>query len=246
MASENYTTKKPSLQDFKNRNYPHIKDAILENITIDIGTQCWNWTSGIDAYGYGSIRISGKAFKAHRLSYVLLSKPHEITEIPSEMCICHRCDNRRCVNPDHLWVGTKSENTIDMLNKGRNIIGELAGNAIAANGIVLEIREKYATGEFTIAMLSDEYGMSLKGVHSIIIGTTWAHIGGPIHVTTKNNGEINKQSKLKESDIIEIRKLLRIGMMSHSEIGEMFSVGKSQISRISTGARWGWFDGGRT
>ena len=76
---------------------------------------CWNWTGAKHSFGYGSVRISRRAYKAHRVSYEWLIGP-----IPEGMCLLHTCDNPMCVNPSHLQVGTKMDNTQDMMKKGRH------------------------------------------------------------------------------------------------------------------------------
>jgi len=75
---------------------------------------CWLWTGGIATQGYGVFRVDGKSVSAHRHSY----KIHK-GEIPDGMHVCHSCDVRNCVNPDHLWVGTATDNMQDMIKKGR-------------------------------------------------------------------------------------------------------------------------------
>ncbi len=74
---------------------------------------CWNWIGALRS-GYGIIKIDGKLISTHRLSYILTNG-----NIPEGMFICHKCDNPKCVNPDHLFLGTRSDNMIDALNKGR-------------------------------------------------------------------------------------------------------------------------------
>ena len=76
---------------------------------------CWLWTAPPrNGWGYGQIRVDGKKEYPHRLSYILHKGP-----IPKDMVILHSCDNRKCVNPDHLSVGTPADNLQDMRNKGR-------------------------------------------------------------------------------------------------------------------------------
>jgi len=75
---------------------------------------CWLWIAGGRGKGYGSFKINGKSIDAHRVSYELHNG-----EIPKEMHVCHTCDNTKCVNPDHLFLGSPKDNWQDGFNKGR-------------------------------------------------------------------------------------------------------------------------------
>lgn len=92
--------------------FMEIKNRILNKVKKTGG--CWLWTGASRGRGYGGIRVGGVTKLAHRVSYEAFVGP-----IPVDMFVCHKCDTPQCVNPKHLFVGSRSDNMIDALSKGR-------------------------------------------------------------------------------------------------------------------------------
>jgi len=133
---------------------------------------CWLWTAGTNhGYGFFGIRKDGKLklFYAHRLSWLL----HK-GSVPDEMCVLHTCDNRLCVNPKHLFLGTKRDNALDKLYKGRHIKGSQVWSSKLVETQVVEIKRQRQTR--TIESLANEYGVSRHTIMNICAGRTWKHL----------------------------------------------------------------------
>lgn len=105
--------------------------------------QCWEWKASTFS-GYGEFKILRRRLKAHRVSYIL----HYERLIPEGMFVCHSCDNKKCVNPNHLWLGTNKDNQLDNVKKGRvgSRKGEMCFTSKLTDSQVLEIRRLCSKG----------------------------------------------------------------------------------------------------
>ena len=126
--------------------------------------ECWIWEGAVGSDGYGRVRRKGATFSAHRYSYELFKGP-----VPEELCVMHRCDVPLCVNPTHLCLGTKADNTQDMLEKKR------AGNTVhkLSYDKVQEVRALLRKG-VTKREISERFDICRSTVQDIESGSTWA------------------------------------------------------------------------
>lgn len=130
---------------------------------------CWLWTAHLTT-GYGRMRLFGKPTLAHRISYQAA-----YGEIPDGLMVCHHCDNRACVNPTHLFLGTARDNSHDrtLKQRGGNHKGERNGRHLLTQVQVAEIRDLCAHKRFTQKQLGELYGVSPKTIAAIASGYNW-------------------------------------------------------------------------
>ena len=139
---------------------------------------CWNWTARCDKGGYGSFKLNGKTVLAHKIALFLKTGKYYFGK--DDLIGCHRCKkNTGCVNPAHLDWKTNSENNGADVKRDGTINppkGERVHTAKLTEAKVLEIRQKYATKEYTHQGLADEYDVVKSAIGYIIRRKTWKHI----------------------------------------------------------------------
>lgn len=137
---------------------------------VTVSGPCWEWIGGLKrGGGYGDIRIGRKMVRAHRLSWEL-----HIGAIPTGHDVLHKCDNTKCVNPDHLFIGNDTDNVRDRVSKGRNahILGDDNPFAKLTTQNVFEIRSSTdKTSE-----LAKRYNVTYEQVWKIRKGRAWTHL----------------------------------------------------------------------
>lgn len=143
---------------------------------VDKSGECWEWT-GTRSRGYGAfklLRVRASALMAHRVSWEISNGM-----IVDGLFVCHRCDNKRCVRPDHLFLGTNRDNQLDAVAKGRT---RGRGRWITLNQRA-EVAALYKTGRYTIQRLADMYEVSTMPIWRIT-----RHLAKPVLSKSKDAG----------------------------------------------------------
>lgn len=167
---------------------------------VDRSGDCWIWKGAVAKTGYGAVGYQYKNWSAHRLAWFFVHG-----EIPDNLFVCHRCDNRLCVNPAHLWLDTPKNNSQDMVNKGRSARGEHSPSrqhperlargtehwsikypertrkgskhhkAKLTEQMVKDIRDRVNRGESPQA-IANELDMHFSSIYLLVNRKTWSHV----------------------------------------------------------------------
>jgi len=158
---------------------PTLREKFSERFIPEPNSGCWIWTAGFNARdGYGRFKINGKERTAHRSSYIIHRGPVE-----GGMDVCHKCDTRLCVNPDHLFVGTRKENMNDCIRKGRfkypvvtQGIGHHRGMRKLSDAQVIEVLKLTKIGGLSDAAIARMFSVCEETVRKIRLGRSFKHL----------------------------------------------------------------------
>lgn len=203
------------------------KTRLYEKIIIQDG--CWGWKASINHRGYGAIRFKNKKMNAHRASWII----HTGID-PKEKNVCHKCDNRLCCNPDHLFLGTHQDNMDDMLQKGRrvNIKGEQCPWAKLTQQdihMMLALFEKGFTNK-AVGKLFNIHGATAGEIKR---GEIWGHVGDRSRIIKKNTHE----KKLDSQTVLLVRKRLD-NNEKPTDIALDYNLNTTSIYNIKAGKTW--------
>ncbi len=159
----------------QNRTSEDFAAHLLAHREID-ESGCWNWTRSRSG-NYGQLWYPERK-RALPVSRIAAHLWLGLDLDRRDLYACHRCDNGGCFNPDHLFIGTNSENIIDARNKGRlnRQRGEQRPNARLTENDVRELRQRHAAGGVSFCELGREYGLSDETIRQAVNGKNWAHV----------------------------------------------------------------------
>jgi hypothetical protein len=212
--------------------YQSLADALWNRVDKRGPDDCWLWTAAVASHGYGNFRFRGKLWSAHVAAYRLSSGSN------APGYVLHDCDQRRCCNPAHLYLGTQKDNARDRF--ARNPQGILrradAPGAKLTEGDVLAILEARANAPRDRGLylkLAEQYGVHSATIHAIWAGKFWN--GPPTERAPPKTPAARRRAKLSEVDVQEIRAQRQnatYGARLHIVLAERFGVHDSTISRI--------------
>jgi len=188
---------------------------------------CWEWQKGRGSNKYGHVSFSPYGrFLVHRIAYAL-----GYGSTPGQLLVCHKCDNPRCCNPAHLFLGTCADNMADMRAKGRGGVGEANSRAKLTASIVQAILDS----DELQRILANRYGIAQTTVSQIRLGKIWKHIGDRAHIIRgPRRGNRCPHAKLTEDRVRRIRQ----SNQSLVALAKKYGVAPSTISYVRSGRTW--------
>lgn len=140
-----------------------VRARFEAKVTPEALSGCHRWTGAYGQPGYGRFGLNKKTVDAHRVAWTLYRGP-----IPEGMCVCHTCDNRACVNPDHLFLGSHKDNLDDCIRKGRFPFKTAGDNSDTPPEVIAELRAiKGRLKHGQMAELISKHGLSAGGIYKL-------------------------------------------------------------------------------
>ncbi len=146
-----------------------VEKAFWDRVYKRTENECWEWKGFLMPNGYGQLKVKLRNVYAHRYSFEL-----HFGFSPDHLLVCHKCDNRKCVNPNHLFLGTHKENTRDMDSKGRRVTKPGTQKITATDA--KQIRALSKDG-IHVNAIADKYKLKPCTIRNIIAGRIWKNIG---------------------------------------------------------------------
>jgi len=153
-----------------NNQIKSIEKKVLFNVK-KLSNGCWIWNGSLTEFGYGQVFHNRKMYRAHRLSWIIHNG-----EIPKGILICHICDVRSCINPQHLFMARHQGNMDDMVKKGRQSKGENQSFSKLTEKQVKEIRTINKIDKYSYIDLAKQYKVSRTTIYNIVNLKAWKHI----------------------------------------------------------------------
>ncbi len=149
-------------------------ERFLSQVDTTVVSGCWEWRGFVSPRGYGRFYFRGSKWQAQRAAWVFANG-----EVPPDLLVLHHCDNRRCVRPSHLFLGTPLDNMRDMIAKGRQRhpirYGLRTWHKLTEDD-VRAIRAAYSSGGMTQDALASQYGVSRRLIGGIVTGKRWRSV----------------------------------------------------------------------
>lgn len=146
------------------------KNRFLSNIKKE-ENGCWTWTGYKMKNGYGQLRYQSTAVYTHRFSWYIHNGEFDLT-----LCLCHKCDNRACCNPEHMFLGTRTDNQNDMVAKKRQAVGQAVGG-VFTEADVREMHRLVKQEGKTQTYVAELFRTNPGHISNIINGHKWGHLG---------------------------------------------------------------------
>lgn len=152
--------------------YKPMLERLMERTVKNIDSGCWEWVGSVNEDGYGRFKSKDKTRRVHRVSYEVHVGP-----IPAGLQVLHHCDNPRCINPDHLFIGTHDDNMRDRDAKLRMARGSSIGGAKITEDLAVDIVSSFNSGE-KVRDISSRIDMKKQTIRAVIRGDYWSHVTG--------------------------------------------------------------------